>query len=44
MTDENYRIDHNKMNLLDILSTFPPFFCRKWIGTTNENVNFGIGV
>ena len=25
----------NKMNLLDILSTSPQYFCRKWIGATN---------
>ena len=28
------------MNLLDILSTSPHYFCRKWIGATNENSNF----
>ena len=26
--------------LLDILSTSPHYFCRKWIGATNENSNF----
>jgi len=30
---------HN-MNLPDILSTSPHYFCRKWIGATNENSNF----
>ena len=30
----------HKMNLLDILSTSPHYFCRKWIGATNENSNF----
>ena len=28
------------MNLLDILSTSLHYFCRKWIGPTNENSNF----
>ena len=32
---------HNK-NLLDILFTSPHYFCRKWIGTTNENSNFDL--
>ena len=30
----------HKMNLLDVLSTSPHYFCRKWIGATNENSNF----
>ena len=31
----------HKMNLLnDFLSTSPHYFCRKWIGATNENSNF----
>ena len=34
----------HKMNLLDILSTSPHYFCRKWIGATNENSNFDLGV
>ena len=34
---------HN-MILLDILSTSPNFFCRKWIGTTNENSNLDLRV
>ena len=33
-----------KMNLLDILSTSPHYFCRKWIGATYENSNFGLRV
>ena len=28
-----------KMHLLDILSTSPHYFCKKWIGATNENSN-----
>ena len=32
------------MNLLDILSTSPHYFCRKWIGATNENSNFDLRV
>ena len=32
------------MNLLDILSTSPHYFCRNWIGATNENSNFDLGV
>ena len=28
------------MNLLDVLSTSPHYFSRKWIGATNENSNF----
>ena len=32
-----------QMNLLDILSTSPHYFCRKRIGTTNENSNFDQG-
>ena len=34
----------HKMNLLDILLTFPHHFCRKWIGATNENSNFDLRV
>ena len=34
----------HKKNLLDILSTSPHYFCRKWIGATNENSNFDIRV
>ena len=34
----------HKMNLLDILSTSPHYFCRKWIGTTNENSDFDLRV
>ena len=34
----------HKMNLLDILSTSPHYFCRKWIGATNENSNFDLVV
>ena len=30
------------MNLLDILSTAPLYFCRKGIGATNENSNFDL--
>ena len=32
------------MNLLDILSSSPHYFCRKWIGATNENSNVDLGV
>ena len=32
----------HKMNLLDMLSTSPHYFCRKWIGATNENSNFDV--
>ena len=32
------------MNLLDILSTSPHYFYRKWIGATNENSNFDLRV
>ena len=34
----------HKMNLHDILSTSPDYFCRKWIGATNENSNFDLRV
>ena len=34
----------HKMNLLDILSTSPHYFCTKWIGATNENSNFDLRV
>ena len=34
----------HKMNLLDILSTSPDYFCRKSIGATNENWNFHLRV
>ena len=30
------------MKLLDILSTSPHYFCRKWIGATNENSHFDL--
>ena len=33
----------HKMNLLDVLSTSPHYFCRKWIGVTNDNSNFDLG-
>ena len=33
-----------KMNLHDILSTSPHYFCRKWIRATNENSNFDLRV
>ena len=32
------------MKSLDILSTSPHYFCRNWIGATNENSNFDLGV
>ena len=28
-----------EMNLLDILLTSPHYFCRKWMGATDENSN-----
>ena len=34
----------HKMNLLDILSTSPHYFCRKWIGATIENSNFDLRI
>ena len=34
----------HKMNLLDILSTSPHYFCRKKMGATNENSNFDLRV
>ena len=34
----------HKINLLDILSTSPHYFCKKWIGATNENSNFDLRV
>ena len=34
----------HKMNLLDILSTSPHCFCRKWTEATNENSNFDLRV
>ena len=34
----------HKMNLLDILSTSPHYFCRKWIEATAKNSNFDLGV
>ena len=34
----------HKMNLLDILSTSPHYFSRKWIGATNENSNYDLRV
>ena len=33
-----------KMTLLDILSTSPHYFCRKWIGVSTENSNFDLRV
>ena len=30
------------MSLFDILSTCPRYFCRKWIGATNESSNFDL--
>ena len=33
----------HKMNLLDILSTSPHYFCRKCKGATNENSNLILG-
>ena len=38
------RIWSHKMNLHDILSTSPHYFCGKWIGATNENSNFNVRV
>ena len=38
------RMWSHKMNLLDILPTSPHYFCRKWIGATNENSNFDVRV
>ena len=32
------------MNLLDIVSTSPHYFCRKCIGAANENSNFNLRV
>ena len=32
------------MNLLDMLSISLHYFCRKWIGATNENSNFDLKV
>ena len=34
----------HKMNLLDISSTSPHYFCRKWIEATKENSNFDLRV
>ena len=34
----------HKMNLLDILSTSPQYFFRKWIEATKENLNFDLRV
>ena len=34
----------HKMNLLDILSTSPHYFCGKWIGVRNENSNFDLRI
>ena len=34
----------HKIDLLDILSSSPHHFCRKWIGATNENSNFDLRV
>ena len=30
--------------LLDILTTSPQYFYRKYVGATNENLNFDLGV
>ena len=32
------------MNLIDTSTDSPHFFYRKWIGATNENVNFDVRV
>ena len=32
----------HKMNLLDILSTSPHYFCWEWIGATRDNSNFDL--
>ena len=32
------------MNLLDILSISPHYFCRKLVGATDENLNFDLRV
>ena len=32
----------HKMGLFDILSTSAHYFCRKWIGATNESSNFDL--
>ena len=32
----------HKISLFDILSTSPHYFCRKWIGATNESSNFDL--
>ena len=37
------RTRSHQMNLLDILSTSPLYFCRKWIAATNGNSNFDLG-
>ena len=34
----------HKVNLLDILSTSPPYFRRKLMGAANENSNFDVRV
>ena len=38
------RIWSHKMNLLDILSTSPRYFCWKWIRATSENSNFDLRI
>ena len=38
------RTRSHKMNFLDILSTSPHYFCRKWIGERNENLNFDLRI
>ena len=32
----------HKMNMLDILSTSPHYFCWEWIGATSDNSNFDL--
>ena len=34
----------HKMNLLDIKSNSSHYFCKKWKGATNENLNFDLRV
>ena len=38
------RTRSHKMNFLDILSTSLHYFCRKWIGGRNENLNLDLRV
>ena len=37
-------MDMVTQDFLDILSTSPHYFCRKCIGSTNENSNFDLRV